>query len=274
MQIPMWVKKIIKPARIVRIHRTLGDRKREPICILDVGCGPNVMYTKPYFNVREYHGVDRGMRPGFEANYKNMDKLFCMDLERLELGEIPDGHYDLVILSHVIEHLSNGLELIGQISSKVAPRGCLYIESPSMRTINYPSAVGFMNFYDDPTHKRLYSDQEVIRSLQELRSAGDSCGVPVELASGGSGAPGVALAEPLLLHAVQTEDQFLGSVGTAGHRQSLGSRPRDRYRLRSSRWELRWLLRLSLAPGNDTVSSEAPALLAATSRIACCEIPR
>ncbi len=166
MQIPMWVKRVIKPARIVRIYRTLGQRKREPIRILDVGCGPNVMYTKPYFNVREYHGVDRGMRPGFEANYRNMDKLFCMDLEHLELAEIPDGHYDLVILSHVIEHLSNGLELIRKISAKVAPRGCIYIESPSMRTINYPSALGFMNFYDDPTHKRLYSDQEVIRSLQ------------------------------------------------------------------------------------------------------------
>ncbi|HET6215393.1 MAG TPA: class I SAM-dependent methyltransferase [Acidobacteriaceae bacterium] len=164
---PMWIKKIIKPARIARIQEALGQRKHSPLRILDVGCGPHVMNTKAWFNVLEYHGVDRHMWPGFEHLYANLDKLFLIDLETPELAGVPDGHYDLIILSHVIEHLSNGLEVVELITRKLAPGGCLYIESPSKRTINLPSAIGFMNFYDDPTHKRLYFDDEIIHILQK-----------------------------------------------------------------------------------------------------------
>jgi SAM-dependent methyltransferase len=162
----MWLKRVMKPARISRIQQALGRRRDSPIRILDVGCGPHVMNTKAWFNVLAYDGVDRQMWPGFETLYRNLDRLFLIDLEKAQLGEIPDGHYDLIILSHVIEHLSNGLEVVRLMSSKLAPGGCIYIESPSQRTINLPSAIGFMNFYDDPTHKRLYFDDEMIRILQ------------------------------------------------------------------------------------------------------------
>ena len=167
MRFPLWVRKVIKRARIVSIQRALGRRKHDPIRVLDVGCGPHVMNTKPYFNVTEYHGVDKQMWPGFEHLYANLDKMFYMDLENPEVAGIQDGHYELIILSHVIEHLSNGLEVIELMIKKMAPNGCIYIESPSMRTINLPSAIGFMNFYDDPTHKRLYFDHEIIQTLQK-----------------------------------------------------------------------------------------------------------
>jgi SAM-dependent methyltransferase len=167
MRIPMWIKRVMKPARITRIQEALGQRRHSPLRILDVGCGPHVMNTKTWFNVLEYHGVDRHMWPGFEHLYSNLDKLFFVDLETPDLMEIPDEHYELIILSHVIEHLSNGLEVIEAVTRKLAPGGCIYIESPSKRTINFPSAIGFMNFYDDPTHKRLYFDDEIIHILQK-----------------------------------------------------------------------------------------------------------
>jgi hypothetical protein len=124
------------------------------------------MYTKAHFNVTEYHGVDKQMWPGFEELYTHLDKMFYMDLEQPDVSQIQDAHYNLIIMSHVIEHLGNGLEVIEMMTKKLAPNGVLYIESPSVRTINYPSAIGFMNFYDDPTHKRLYFDNEIIHTLQ------------------------------------------------------------------------------------------------------------
>lgn len=166
MTLPMWLKKVMKPARISRIQQALGSRRHTPMRILDVGCGPHVMNTKAWFQVLAYDGVDRQMWPGFESLYQNLDRLFLLDLEKTRFEEIPEAHYDLIILSHVLEHLSNGLEVLAALSSKLAPGGCIYIESPSPRTINLPSAIGFMNFYDDPTHKRLYFDDEVIRTLQ------------------------------------------------------------------------------------------------------------
>jgi 2-polyprenyl-3-methyl-5-hydroxy-6-metoxy-1,4-benzoquinol methylase len=167
MRIPMWIKRVIKPARITRIQEALGKRKGDPLRILDVGCGAYVMNTKAWFNVLEYHGVDRQMSSGLEHLYSNLNKLFFVDLETPDLADVPDRYYDLIILSHVIEHLSNGLEVIELITSKLARGGCIYIESPSQRTINFPSAIGFMNFYDDPTHTRLYFDDEIIHVLQK-----------------------------------------------------------------------------------------------------------
>jgi 2-polyprenyl-3-methyl-5-hydroxy-6-metoxy-1,4-benzoquinol methylase len=163
---PLWLRKIFKPGRIVLIQQAFGSQRCEGIRILDVGCGPHAMYTKAHFNVTEYHGVDKQMWPGFEELYTHLDKMFYMDLEQPDVSQIQDAHYNLIIMSHVIEHLGNGLEVIEMMTKKLAPNGVLYIESPSVRTINYPSAIGFMNFYDDPTHKRLYFDNEIIHTLQ------------------------------------------------------------------------------------------------------------
>lgn len=162
----MALRSIVKPARISHMESALGPRRHAPIRILDVGCGPHVTNTKRWFSVREYHGIDREMWPGFEHLYVNVDRMFFTDLERPNLEEVPNHYYDLVVLSHIIEHLSNGLEVIELLIAKLAPNGCIYIESPSHRTLNFPSATGFLNFYDDPTHKRLYFDEEIIPLLQ------------------------------------------------------------------------------------------------------------
>ena len=41
----------------------------------------------------------------------------------------------------------------------------MYIETPHPRTLNYPSAAGFLNFFDDDTHVRLFSQLEVEKNL-------------------------------------------------------------------------------------------------------------
>ena len=45
------------------------------------------------------------------------------------------------------------------------PDGCIYIEFPSVRSLNLPSMRGALNFCDDKTHLRIYSIQEVANIL-------------------------------------------------------------------------------------------------------------
>ena len=149
------VKKILAPYRL-KILR--GIVQRNSITVLDVGCGnESCQLTRYWLNVKAYHGVDREYWNDKRADYDRMDKLYLLDLEACQFEQIPDAAYEVVILSHVVEHLGNGYEVVRQLLPKLAKGGCIYVETPSYRTINLPTADGFLNFYDDPTHKRIYN---------------------------------------------------------------------------------------------------------------------
>ncbi|RAP24861.1 methyltransferase type 11 [Candidatus Marinamargulisbacteria bacterium SCGC AG-343-K17] len=140
--------------------------KKQPITILDVGCGnqsPTV--TKKYFPQCIYHGVDRGNYNNSGRDMGLMDAYFELDLEESLLDELSDCYYDLIILSHVIEHLDNGLDVVERLSKKLKPGGHIYIEYPSLKSLQLPSADGSLHFCDDVTHKRLYHMMDIANEL-------------------------------------------------------------------------------------------------------------
>ena len=65
----------------------------------------------------------------------------------------------MIIISHVIEHLDNGIELIKDLEKFIKPNGLMYVETPS-ENLKFPKAEGF-ELYDDPTHKRLFYPHEI-----------------------------------------------------------------------------------------------------------------
>lgn len=159
----LLVKKIFIPTKLIPARKEFGGR---PISVLDVGCGNNSYeITHAWLNVREYHGVDKEYWLGNDADYKKMDKVYFVDLDVPGgLHEVENESYDLIILHHVIEHLTRGYALIGDLYGKLAPGGMLYIETPSIRTINFPSGTGFLNFYDDATHKLVYPVARIVEA--------------------------------------------------------------------------------------------------------------
>lgn len=69
-------------------------------------------------------------------------------------------------MTHVIEHLSNGEEVIEALIPKLKKGGIIYIEFPGIQSTKLPRAsVGTLNFYDDDTHIRVYSLQEIYNTL-------------------------------------------------------------------------------------------------------------
>jgi SAM-dependent methyltransferase len=80
-----------------------------------------------------------------------------VDLETSQLP-FPDGSFDAVVASHVIEHLRNPLVLMDEAFRVLKSDGSLYVECPSHRSLWLPSmpfqheAFRSSNFYDDPTH--------------------------------------------------------------------------------------------------------------------------
>ena len=131
--------------------------------LLDVGAGNHsASKIKNVFPHCEYHGVD------LERDYNNdpedfekMDAFYEMDLTKLEMDAIPNNYFDGIWMVHVIEHLFNGDDVIRRLLPKLKSGGYLYIEYPGKKSTTLPSMYGTLNFYDDNTHVRVYSVEEL-----------------------------------------------------------------------------------------------------------------
>lgn len=148
----------ITPYKYRLIRKALD--KKAAINILDVGCGHNSFnICKQYFLFNVFDGIDKEIWHENENDYKDFTNLFLIDLETEtdKIDNLKEEYYDLILMSHVIEHIFNGHEIIQKLISKLAPNGIIYIETPSIKTLKYPSGIGFFNFHDDSTHKKIYS---------------------------------------------------------------------------------------------------------------------
>ena len=165
--IDLFAKKIVKPYRFRLIKKHV--RGQNLLNVLDVGCGARAAeITRNSILVKRYDGVDNQVWHGDEKSYQNIDNFYKLDLEVDDLIEIPNDFYDIVILSHVIEHIANGEQVIERLCTKLKVGGVIYVETPHPRTFNFPSGVGFSNFYDDATHKRIYFSHDILNLMLSI----------------------------------------------------------------------------------------------------------
>jgi len=165
-KISLLIKKTLCPHKLLYAKKKFG---KHPISILDIGCGNRSFeITKKWLNIKKYTGLDKELWHGDHESYigfefikVNLDKANC-------LAKIKNNTYDFIILNHVIEHLHFGEQLLSQIYNKLAFGGILYVETPSIKTINYPSAKGFLNFYDEPTHVRAYESKVLAAEMLKI----------------------------------------------------------------------------------------------------------
>ncbi len=137
--------------------------KNQKISILDIGCGnQSPAITKFWFPNCTYSGVHKSKHYNDTAlDLSKIDHFYELNLEQDNLSQIPKNHYDIIIMTHVIEHLQNGDAVLVNLLSKLKPGGYIYIEYPAFRSVHFPSMEGTLNFFDDPTHIRLYSQIEL-----------------------------------------------------------------------------------------------------------------
>lgn len=116
--------------------------------ILDVGCGQG-RYLIPL--VKQGHDV-----VGIDANPVQIERLVALGYQAQhssELGQIPDESFDIVLMSHLIEHIQPG-QLIGFMDSyidKLKRNGLLIIATPLL----------YDEFFDDYDHIRPYTPKAI-----------------------------------------------------------------------------------------------------------------
>lgn len=154
---------ILIPARFKLLKKHMRQTEFK---MLDVGCGSHsASITKKWFPSCAYYGIDRTRSyENDERDFRLMDGFFEIDLTSIDYDEVPNAFFDVIVMSHVIEHLQNGDRVLEHMMAKLKENGFVYLEFPSRRSTKFPHMKGSLNFYDDPTHCRLYS----IVELQEV----------------------------------------------------------------------------------------------------------
>lgn len=164
------------PTKFVRLKKHFGN---QAFTMLDVGSGnKSASDFKTYFPNGTYHGVDMVKDYNYtEEDFGKMEAFYEMDLTKLDFDAIPDNHFDAILMAHIIEHLHNGDEVLKGLAKKLKPGGVIYIEYPGQKSTTLPSRKGTLNFYDDDTHVRIYSYQEVSDVLKGVGFEIKSCGM-------------------------------------------------------------------------------------------------
>ncbi len=148
------------------INRHFGNRSFK---LLDVGAGNHSAgKIKKLFPNCHYSGLDLDKNySNSEEDFSVMEQFYELDLTKLDYHIIPDNHFDAIIMSHVIEHLHNGDQVLPLLLKKLKPGGLMYIEYPGIKSTKLPSMHGTLNFYDDKTHVRVYSVKELSAIYQQ-----------------------------------------------------------------------------------------------------------
>lgn len=157
------------------MHGTVDDDEaaaiaslKERSVVLDVGCGDGSL--QHLLNVS--HRADVTSHAVDINKSMHLPKKVIFTRVDLEAGKLPfdDESFDLIYCSHVIEHLTNALDVLDDIVRCLKVGGELIIRVPSERSISgrsfgLPVRRNFIgNFYDDPTHiGRPWSPQSLYR---------------------------------------------------------------------------------------------------------------
>ena len=118
--------------------------------------------------------ADKFGQPG---KYPPACEFHRADFEREPLPW-PDVSMDAVTCMHVVEHLGDLNNLFREIRRVLKPGGRVYFETPHPKTLTLPSAAGqfTLNFYDDPTHVKLVTVEELARQADASRLVVEATG--------------------------------------------------------------------------------------------------
>lgn len=162
------IKYLLLPPKFRFIYAKFHNRK---FSLLDVGCGYNApSKTLSHFPNCVYYGLDKETTELNENDLLSMKQFYKVDLAAGDLSAVPDDTFDVILVSHVIEHIRNGVDILVELTSKLRKGGLIYIEYPGVRSLNMPHAkAGFLHFCDDPDHVRVYELHQIANALLDAQ---------------------------------------------------------------------------------------------------------
>jgi SAM-dependent methyltransferase len=147
-----------------RIERhTAGD----PGALLDLGCWVGFLVSEAERRGWEAWGVEPS---GFAAEFARERLGLRVIQGTLEDADLPDGHFDAVVMGDVIEHLPDPGSALERIRGLLRPQGVLYLALPDSGSA-VARALGARWWSVLPTHVQYFTRPSMARLLARHRYA-------------------------------------------------------------------------------------------------------
>ena len=144
-------------------------QERQPMKVLDVGCGAGWLATALAQQGHHVTGVDVAAEPGVE---QRMEHFVQADLERGLPDAAGDG-FDVVVAADVIEHVRTPERLLAEMAQRLRPGGTLIASVPNISHW-YPRGRTAMGLFDydqrgilDATHLRFFTRRSFERTCRQ-----------------------------------------------------------------------------------------------------------
>lgn len=130
--------------------------------LLDVGCGSGSL-LKIFSKVGwQTEGIDFDPTAVENAKSKGL-QVRCGTLEE---QKYPDNHFDVITMSHLIEHVYNPLEQLRECHRILRPGGYLVLVTPNINSLSHRRFKEDFFHLDPPRHLHIFSPQ-ALRLLSE-----------------------------------------------------------------------------------------------------------
>ncbi|WP_439106866.1 class I SAM-dependent methyltransferase [Congregibacter sp.] len=158
-----WVVPLIHSMRasIDSTYRHLAPRTDNAGILLDYGCGNGDFLTIAKSMGWSVGGVD------FDPVAVRLARAKGLDVALIKAGEALQGEglYDVITLSHVLEHVHDPLHLIHDLFRLLKPGGVLWLETPNISSIGHRTFGRFWRGLEPPRHLILFSSETLERVL-------------------------------------------------------------------------------------------------------------
>jgi SAM-dependent methyltransferase len=132
-----------------------------PERILDVGCGSGEWLFRQQLQGHEVWGVEIDER-AVKAARANGLQVFR------DFAGVPDGHFDFIRLSHVLEHTRTPTRMMRAVKDKLAPGGRVELLVPNADSAKFSKLLPVSKLTDVPRHLCFFSAATMRRLLEKI----------------------------------------------------------------------------------------------------------
>lgn len=150
--------------RLDREYRNLPKQRPKDATLLDLGCGSGEFLLSAKSCGWQVVGIDPDIRAVKEAQSMGLDAR----LGSISIFDKQDELFDVIVMSHVIEHLHDPINVLGECYRLLKPGGYLWIETPNI------DAKGQLMFgrnwrgLEAPRHLVLFNVRSLRKSLKKI----------------------------------------------------------------------------------------------------------
>lgn len=140
----------------------VGELKLSGRRALDVGCGPGLFMDEAQKRGFDCVGIDADAQRVEYCRQRGLNVVHGL----LPHPEVPEGSFDLVWLSHVIEHVPNPPQFIAQLARMLRPDGLLCILTPNIQSLAVRVCRSHHRFVIPPEHLTYWSKASLLRAMK------------------------------------------------------------------------------------------------------------